>query len=154
MDLMKAGGKGLVVLTVGLAVIDQLLPLLIIGTVVGVFVSKRAHQCAKQTSDKQAERGLKEIEKWATADRDKKGKLLAKEEKDERKQKAKALITQLEKKTKLDERGNATLAQIMGIGAFADPLAGLAYAALGAGLPSPLDHSGKKKKKKQKVYYL
>ncbi len=130
MDLARAGGRLFIGGTLLLAAIDGALVPILLATGIGIWAAKRSHKLSKDTSNLITERTFSDIERWAGAKVDEEtGAPLAKEEQDSRRQDAKSLLTQLEKQRKLDERGNATLMRILGVGAYAAPLLGLGYVA-------------------------
>jgi hypothetical protein len=106
-----------------------LIPLLLAGGI-GLWAANRSHTLSADSADLINESTFHAIEQWAAAKVDEKtGRMLGKEEQDERRTTAKALLAKLEKQHKLDTQGNATLRGILGVGAFAAPLLGLGYVA-------------------------
>jgi len=129
MDLSKMFGRVFVAGCFGLAAIDGIFRLFVLGVVAAIATGKRSHTLASETSQAITEFSVGDWEDWAAATHNEKGHKIGKEERDERKHKAKAAIAMLEKRAKTEAHGNSTLAQLMGLGGFAHPAAGLAYVA-------------------------
>lgn len=127
MDLAKLGGRAFMLGLFGLAAIDGMFLLFCMSLAVGAVVAQKAYHTSKANSLYMDQITRQQIEEWAASDTDEEtGVSLSDEQKEHRQHQAKHLLSELEKQTKLESHGNATAAKLMGLGAFASPITGLA----------------------------